>query len=555
MLKLATLLDNPGEPPIDSRYADPAQLKELGFTGMVVYPTTALSGVASPDAVPSGELRRWVQSTFDQIQRRIETALATGLDVYLFYDMLVLPQSAVHRQAETLTCRGRPDMLCPASEQAVNLSVRALEALLGRWPSIAGIVLRFGDTDAPRLPHLIGNDIYAPHCPRCSQFGRADRINAMIDHVYRVVVQQSNKRLIVRAWNVRPNGLHDSPELATRVVERLPGDPADDRLILSFKFTETDFWRYQPWNRASLLCSPRPIMYELQCQREFEGKGAIPNWQVPLWQQGHPEMAGRQDVMGLMQVAKHVNLAGLWAWVRGGGWGGPFVKDETWIDANVFAVPRLADEPATDATALANDWIRQRLSVEDDQARQIIADILAGSAQAVRQGFYMGPYALTKGNGWHPNADWIQDDMLDAAAAWRMIQRLPESSLAELVREKEAAASQIAAGRAKLQQLVSDRQHHSLTRLISSMIYAETLFDTLRDLVAGLVAYRRYQRNPNGPDASIVRQKLLAAQSQWNHHTQRLGSLPDIATSFRETHFWELTQQILTDIEADDTGD
>mgnify|MGYP004166177951 CR=1 FL=1 len=50
MLKLATLIQNPGEPPVDSRYADPRELAELGYTGQVLYSTTALSGVASPDA-------------------------------------------------------------------------------------------------------------------------------------------------------------------------------------------------------------------------------------------------------------------------------------------------------------------------------------------------------------------------------------------------------------------------------------------------------------------------------------------------------------------------
>src|SRR5690606_33238860 len=122
--------------------------------------------------------------------------------------------------------------------------------------------------------------------------------------------------------------MHDSVELCQRIAARLPGEEADDRLVLSFKFTQTDFWRYQRWNPSSLTFGGRPILYELQCQREFEGKGGVPNWQAPLWRDGAPEVA--EDVAGLANVADRVNLAGLWAWVRGGGWGGPFVASESW---------------------------------------------------------------------------------------------------------------------------------------------------------------------------------------------------------------------------------
>ena len=80
--------------------------------------------------------------------------------------------------------------------------------------------------------------------------------------------------------------MHDNPDLCRRVIQRLPDD---DRLIYSFKFTHTDFWRYQRWNPSSLVCGNRPVIFELQCQREFEGKGAVPDYQPPLWSAGMKE--------------------------------------------------------------------------------------------------------------------------------------------------------------------------------------------------------------------------------------------------------------------------
>ncbi len=209
MLKLATLLQNPGEPEITSQYKDPRVLKELGYNGLVLYLTTGLSGVCSPDEISDRELSRWIGQQFDEAERRVAEASAAGLDVYLSYDMLVLPKDYVLSHAGELCCKGTTDTICPASNLAMQRSMTALDAMVQRYPKIAGIVLRLGDTDARRLPYLVGNDLYTPHCLRCSQLGRADRVVAAIDQAYDVVAAKYDRRQIVRAWYVRPQGFHD----------------------------------------------------------------------------------------------------------------------------------------------------------------------------------------------------------------------------------------------------------------------------------------------------------------------------------------------------------
>lgn len=550
MLKLATLLENPGEPQVHTRYQDPGQLKALGYNGLVIYESTALSGMQNTDAIGSDEVRRWVGSRVDHIAQTVNTAHAAGLEVYLSYDVLVLPEHVVERNINGLCCKGRPQTLCPASDQALEKSAAALEALINQWPQVAGIVLRFGDTDAQRLPHLVGNDLYSPHCPRCSQLGRADRATSFIKRFHQLVVEQMNKRLIVRAWNLRPGGMHDVPDLAKRIAADLPGDPKDDRLVLSFKFTQTDFWRYQRWNPSSLVCGDRPILYELQCQREFEGKGGIPNWQAPLWRDGGPEVAGLDgEVHGLAEAVDRVNLAGVWAWVRGGGWGGPFVKNEQWIDANVFAAPLLADNPQADPRDLAEQWIRERLGLNGEAAIHVVR-LLEDSCEFIRQAFYLGPFASGRDNPWHPNADWIQDDLLEARSAWRIIQTLRTAQLDELLHEKESAAETLGRHRAALQQVNGDRRHPELEPLVNSLISAEAFFEVLRDMIGGMIAYRSYLKTKDPAAAEIVRKRLFTAQDHWNHHTQRFSSLPGAATAFREEDFWDVTQDILAELDA-----
>ncbi len=563
MLKLATALQNPGEPAMATRYSDPQELKRLGYNGLIVYETTALSGIGSPGRVQEEDLRHWLTQQLHTVRERLGKARGAGLRTYISYDVFSLPRQAVQRDAGSLCCKNHPQRLCPAKGAVLDRSAEALEQLLGELALVDGVVIRFGDCDAPRLPYLVGHDIYQPSCAHCRSWDAAKRVDSVLQRFYALVVGRLGKQLIARAWNVRPGGLHDSPRVCRDVLERLKQGPIgeelanrdSDRFIVSFKFTRGDFGRYQPWNPASLVIGEAcPIIYELQCQREFEGKGSVPNWQVPLWRDGPGECADSEPQSqdrteprgGLAQVAGRVRLAGLWAWVRGGGWGGPIVQNETWIDANAHAVPALADDPAAQPHQLAQTWVADRLGVKDPAVAQAIKQTLEHSTDIILKAFYIGPYAGENQDRWNPNGRWVQDDLLDVQEVWRIIESLPQSRLPGVVQEKQEAVERIAADRVGLQQLLTDENHHRLDPLINTLLYGESLLGALYNLFAGLVAYRAYLTSRSPRDAEACRLRVLAAQSAWNHHTQRHGTLPGAATTFRESHFWEFTERVLT---------
>jgi hypothetical protein len=218
-----------------------------------------------------------------------------------------------------------------------------------------------------------------------------------------------------------------------------------------------------------------------------------------------------------------------------------------------MAVPPLADNPRAEPAELAQRWIQQRLKLKKNQQilAQAIQQTLEDSPDAVLKAFYISAFARAKHSCWHPNGDWISDDLIDASAAWRMIMRLPDSALDGVVLEKQEAVERIAEDRGNLQHQMDDANHKLLEPLVNSLIYAESLFEALRDLIQGLVTYRRYLRQKDPALAETCRNRMLSTQSRWQHHTQRHSSLPGCATAFREDNLWEMTQRILDEVSND----
>ncbi len=543
MHTFAMILDNPGEQPHRSRYRDPKRLAELGYTDLIVYPTTGLSGLFGPDTIEIADERQWVADQFDHIEGTLEEAKAAGLGTWLTYDAPTLARALV---GHAMTCVNQSHILCPVPDELLEMSGQCLETLLSRFDRTEGIVLRLGDNDAQKIPYLIGNELYSPHCSRCANFGRADRLIKFIRFYHDLVVKQLGKKLIVRAWNIKPGGMHDDAELCQRVVSEIP---EDDDLILSFKFTQTDFWRFQKWNPSSLVCGNRPIIYELQCQREFEAKGAVPNYQPNLWSRGMTEMA---DVESLQSAMQKTNVVGLWAWVRGGGWRGPYITEETecWVGANVVAVPRLANNPGIDPVELARHWIVDELEVDNSQAAEAILETLEASTQTVLESFYIGPYARLRENlPWYPSSNLIQDDQIDAEAAWTIIQRLPENMLDDVVAEKQAAEQRIAACRKRLNEMARYLPHPAAKFMPASLDYAESLTTTLHYLLSGMIAYRRYLRKRDPKQAQTAIADLQRCQNRWMNHSQRFTS-PGAASTFSSDNLWDVTQRIIDDTQS-----
>ena len=83
---------------------------------------------------------------------------------------------------------------------------------------------------------------------------------------------------------------------------------------------------------------------EVQCQREYEGKAAHPNYIAKGVLDGFAEFkkSGLPALNSLNELKKNPLLAGVWTWSRGGGWGGPKIPNEFWADMNAYVVAKWA---------------------------------------------------------------------------------------------------------------------------------------------------------------------------------------------------------------------
>ena len=86
------------------------------------------------------------------------------------------------------------------------------------------------------------------------------------------VCQKHGRYLFFRTWDCFPDRFHADKNYYLDVTDRI--EP-HEKLIFSIKHTALDFWRRVRFNDCLTAGKHRQIV-EVQCQREYEGKGAYP---------------------------------------------------------------------------------------------------------------------------------------------------------------------------------------------------------------------------------------------------------------------------------------
>jgi len=478
----------PDPPYIDEAYFDQAETEFRAYVDLLA--ANGINGLIVPfllefinfDRVGSGYAVYGKNDNFRlrhlELKKRFKPLFAyarqKGVDIFLYSDMVMLTPSL---ESYLLDEIGGLDTTRPEFWQVYQ---KGLEELFMAFPEVKGIYIRIGE--AGTIYNIKGWDYRSELLVRTGPAVKS-MLNAFLD-----VAEQFDKLVVFRTWSVgvgQIGDMHTNPQ----TYETILGDIVSDRLIVSTKYCNGDFYSYIPLNRTLYQGSHKRLV-EFQARREFEGFNAFPLFLGPLYQKA---------LLSFLEQNK--NIEGIWLWTQYGGplRAGPlslypFHGFNLITDLNVNTTAQLALNPGLDIRGQAENWIRNHFG-EDPVMVATLGDVLLSSFEIMKKGLYISEFAKkeVKALGLLPPPMlWIFEwDIVTAGnSVLSYVHFISGERTQAMVDEGlEAAAGARMMKRNVLQ--IKDRiekNHRDFDKLIAALDYEINLFEVL-------AAYRTYFLN------------------------------------------------------------
>lgn len=396
---------NPGEPPFQTRFTNPKELSALGYTGQVLKHLNACVplGMGGEIEFPgTPEEVAWLAEAGAERDAEIAAAKQAGINVLYHIDLFVLPKRIIERHREELCDdHGKIDITRPAT---LELHRKLIAGLFERYPDVAGLVIRVGETYLFDTPHHDGNTAVPLYDGSIGRDEQIRRFRMLLEFLREEVCVRHGRTLIYRTWDFGFH-FHESPDFYLGVTDAIEPHPS---LVFSIKHTLGDFFRGGVPNPCLGLGRHRQIV-EVQCQREYEGKGAYPSYIARGVIDGFPEVP---QPKGLRDWRKSPLWAGVWTWSRGGGWFGPYLKNEFWCELNVRVLAA---------------WMRARERTEPEAFDAVCANgfgMDAASRVAFRELCLLAEEAIWLGRSSPALARLTKFSKVDVAELWMRDDRL-----------------------------------------------------------------------------------------------------------------------------------
>lgn len=364
---------NPGEPPYESAYSDPFFLKQQGYGGQVFFlfdsPALAIPWASvDPDLFPEGTRERdWIDEKEKSIRAKHAACRAAGIAIYAQTDLILMPRKLVDKlQIE-------PSLGDPRDPTIQNLLRMQIAEMFALFPDLDGLVVRIGETYLHDAPYHIGRILDKEDPDRT--------IIPLMQLLREEVCIRHGKQVIFRSWFSFDVDL-DTYRRVSDAVEPHPG------LFISVKHCEGDFHRATPFSKV-LGEGRHKQLIEVQCAREYEGKGAYPNYIANGVIEGFEEHAAMPPdrIRSIRQLAEQRPdlFAGIWTWSRGGGWDGPYIPNEMWCSLNASVLARWATNTNRTEEDVFNEVASKQFKLADADLAKL-RDLCLLSAKAVVRG-------------------------------------------------------------------------------------------------------------------------------------------------------------------------
>ncbi|HEY1661848.1 MAG TPA: hypothetical protein VGI03_05465 [Verrucomicrobiae bacterium] len=487
-----------------------ANYHDYGYNAAILGDLTDLVSFDAiyPNAIPVGsDLRNRIESRRKTFREDCDQAHALGLKVCVMTDEASLPVPIYN----LLQQPGKPSGIDYDNPKFWEVYRAKYREFLKAYPQVAYVIVRTGENYSNLRDGYIGRTVYTGHYDDAY----IKHMQRFIEETRKIVVDEFGRTLIWRTWDLGADGFHANPAVYDRILQGLPDRKG---LILSIKFTQTDFWRYNDFNPMIGRGGVDQIV-EFECAREYEGKGAYPDYVGAIHADAMSKAAG-------------LGARGVWIWDFSGGWGGPFLQTDQWVRLNIYATSRLAQNPDLSARALAEEWAGNEFGAP---AATNVAAMLMLSPECVRKCIYIEAYARTH-SAWNPGLNLMRDDIIRGEILKKLYDG-SKDSLPAVFAEKEQAVALAVQMRSMFESSRSDilaaRGERVYQESLTSLIYLESLTKVMEHYVTGMFSYYQWQETRDPAAAAKARLELRAWKEAWNSYQTDVPKLPGAASLYR----------------------
>jgi hypothetical protein len=363
--------NNPGDALYVSKFNDPKVLKKMGFNSKSYFlfdsPMLAINwDELSPDILPKGSPDRlWVEKKAHRLDSMYTACKKNGIDVYAMSDLILFPKRLIEKYGIEKTFGNPSDSL---TEKLLRFQVREM---FKQFPQMDGIVVRIGETYLEDAPFHKGN---------IQNKDNADKTVLPLMNILRdEICVKLNKKLIFRTWWIFDTDIKKYEYISEKVEPH-------NNLIISIKHCEGDFHRGNTFSKV-LGLGRHQQMVEVQCAREYEGKGAFPNYVSKGVIDGFEEHEYRKkndQISNLKDLYATGKMVGMWTWSRGGGWEGPYPKSELWCELNAWVMAQWANNPTESEASIFDRYALKVLKLNKKDAAKFRRIALLSDSATLR---------------------------------------------------------------------------------------------------------------------------------------------------------------------------
>lgn len=348
--------NNPGEALYESQYNRPDVLTGMGYNSKCYFlfdsPALAINwDDFDKDILPLGTPEReWVDKKAARLHLLFNNCKKKGLNLYAMSDLILFPKRLIAKYGIEKSFGNPTDTL------VCKLLRYQLNAFFEQFPQMDGIVVRIGETYLEDAPYHSGNIQNKYDADKC--------IIPLLNLLREEVCVKLNKKLIFRTWMV-----FDTDERKYQYIS--DSVEPHESLVIAVKHCEGDFHRGSPFSKL-LGMGRHQQLVEVQCAREYEGKGCYPNYIAKGVIEGFEEHEQRKEdglIWNLRDVYNTGKLVGMWTWTRGGGWEGPYPKDELWCDLNAWVMAQWANNPKASEESIFNRYCVEVMKMDKANAK------------------------------------------------------------------------------------------------------------------------------------------------------------------------------------------